>query len=69
MEFTYHSNAIEGSTLSLRDSQLILEGREPNSGKSLREFYEARNHDRALRMCEEWASTHPAPEPFTYDFL
>lgn len=39
----------------MRDTQLVVEGREPNSGKSLREIYEARNHDRALRMIEGWA--------------
>src|SRR5437868_4163081 len=33
VELTYHSNAIGGSTLSLRDTQLVVEGREPNSGK------------------------------------
>ena len=26
VELTYHSNAIEGSTLSLRETQLVLEG-------------------------------------------
>ncbi len=56
VELTYHSNAIEGSTLTLRDTQLVIEGREPNSGKSLGEIYEARNHDRALRQIESWTS-------------
>lgn len=56
VELTYHSNAIEGSTLTLRETQLVIEGRAPTSGKSLREVYEARNHDRALRMIEGWAS-------------
>ncbi|MGL6076263.1 MAG: Fic family protein [Fimbriiglobus sp.] len=60
VELTYHSNAIEGSTLSLRDTQLILEGREPNTGKSLREIYEARNHDRAFRRIESWAKSRAA---------
>ena len=59
VELTYHSNAIEGSTLTLRDTQLVVEGREPNTGKSLREIYEARNHDRALRLVEGWASSRP----------
>lgn len=59
VELTYHSNALEGSTLTLRDTQLIVEGREPNTGKSLREIYEARNHDRALRRIEARA-TQPA---------
>ena len=62
VELTYHSNAIEGSTLSLRDTQLIVEGREPNTGKALREIYEARNHDRALRMIESWAEARPRSE-------
>ncbi|HEX2836833.1 MAG TPA: Fic family protein [Phycisphaerales bacterium] len=64
VELTYHSNAIEGSTLTLRETQLVLEGRSP-ANKSLREVYEARNHDRALRMVEEWAATRPASVPLT----
>jgi len=59
VELTYHPNAIEGSTLSLRDTQLVIEGREPNTGKLLREIYEARNHDRALRKIEAWAAEQP----------
>lgn len=55
VELTYHSNAIEGSTLSLRETQLVIEGHAPTSGKTLREIYEARNHDRALRTIEGWA--------------
>jgi len=62
VELTYHSNAIEGSTLTLRDTQLIIEGREPNTGKSLREIYEARNHDFALRFVERGALSHPVTE-------
>lgn len=64
VELTYHSNALEGSTLTLRDTHLVVEGREPNTGKLLREIYEARNHDRALRLVEHWATTRPA-EPLT----
>lgn len=60
VEMTYHSNAIEGSTLTLRETQLILEGRAPSGGKSLREVYEARNHDRALRMIESRAQERGA---------
>ncbi len=53
VELTYHSNAIEGNTLSLRETQLVLEGITPPGGKPLREIYEARNHDRALRAIEQ----------------
>ncbi|MBX3360165.1 MAG: Fic family protein [Phycisphaeraceae bacterium] len=60
VEMTYHSNAIEGSTLTLRETQLVLEGRVPATGKSLREVYEARNHDRALRMIESRAEERGA---------
>lgn len=56
IELTYHSNAIEGSTLSLRETQLIIEGKSPASERPLREIYEARNHDRALRAVEQWAA-------------
>jgi Fic family protein len=65
VELTYHSNAIEGSTLSLRDIQLVIEGREPNTGKLLREIYEARNHDRALRKIEAWATETRDDQPLT----
>lgn len=61
VELTYHSNAIEGSTLSLRETQLVLEGFAPPGGKTLREIYEARNHDRALRMIERWVEERPRP--------
>ncbi len=65
VELTYHSNAIEGSTLTLRDTQLIIEGRAPEGGRPLREIYEARNHDRALRVIEGWASERPHGAPLS----
>jgi Fic family protein len=65
VELTYHSNAIEGSTLSLRETQLIIEGYAPTTGKTLREIYEARNHDRALRELEERVEKHPLPSALT----
>ena len=54
LELTYNSNAIEGNTLTLRETQLVIEGKTPPGGKALREVYEARNHDRALRQMEDW---------------
>ena len=65
VELTYHSNAIEGGTLSLRETQLVIEGYAPTSGKTLREIYEARNHDRALRELEEWVEKRPLPSALT----
>jgi Fic family protein len=63
LELTYHSNAIEGCTLSLRETQLVIEGHAPGGGKSLREIYEARNHDRAIRMIEQWVASGRASAP------
>lgn len=62
LELTYHSNAIEGCTLSLRETQLVIEGRTPAEGKPLREIYEARNHDLAIRMIERWVAERSPAE-------
>ncbi len=53
VEYTYHSNAIEGNTLSLRETQLVLEEGITVGGKTLREIQEARNHPRAIAYVEE----------------
>lgn len=45
---TYHSNAIEGNTLSLRETQLVLEHGITIGGHSLREHLEATNHAQAF---------------------
>jgi Fic family protein len=51
-ELTYNSNAIEGSSLSLEDTNLILnEGLVPE-GKTLREINEAKNHRIAINFLE-----------------
>ena len=53
-ELTYNSNAIEGSSLSLEDTNLIInEGLVPE-GKTLREIHEARNHIKALKFLKEY---------------
>jgi Fic family protein len=48
LEWTYNSNSIEGNTLSLRETQMILEEGVTIKGKSLREHFEAHNHDKAI---------------------
>lgn len=53
-ELTYDSNAIEGSSLSLEDTNLILnEGLVPN-GKTLREVNEAKNHLDAINFINRY---------------
>ncbi len=51
-EWIYHSNAIEGNTLTLRETQLILETGLTIGGKSLREHVEVINHQRAIEYVE-----------------
>lgn len=51
----YHSNAIEGSTLTLRETQLILETGLTIGGKTLREHFEVINHREAIEFVETLA--------------
>jgi Fic family protein len=52
VEWIYNSNAIEGSTLTLRETQLILETGLTTGGKSLREHLEVINHQEAIKYVE-----------------
>ena len=52
LEWTYHSNAIEGNTLTLRETKVVLEGITVG-GKSLREHLEATNHRDAIVYVED----------------
>lgn len=53
VEWIYNSNAIEGSTLTLRETQLVLETGLTIGGKSLREHFEVINHKEAIEYAEE----------------
>ena len=53
IEFTYNSNAIEGNTLNLRETQLVIQEGITVRGKSLREHLEARNHPEAIAYVEK----------------
>jgi Fic family protein len=55
IEFAYNSNAIEGNTLSLRETQLVIQEGITVRGKSLREHLEARNHSDAIDYVEKLA--------------
>ncbi len=52
---TYHSNAIEGNTLTLSETKLVLEEGTTIGGKSLREHLEATNNAKAFDLIEEIA--------------
>ena len=48
LEWTYHSNAIEGNTLTLKETKVVLEGI-TIGGKTVKEHLEALNHNKALQ--------------------
>ena len=52
VRWTYHSNAIEGNTLTLLETKVVLEGI-TIGGKALREHFEAINHRNAILYVEE----------------
>lgn len=61
LRWTYHSNAIEGNTLTLLETRVVLEGI-TIGGKTLREHSEAINHRDAIAYVED--IVHNA-EPFS----
>ena len=52
LEWTYNSNGIEGNTLTLRETQVVLEGITVG-GKSIKEHLEAINHEKAILYLDE----------------
>lgn len=52
LEWTYNSNGIEGNTLTLRETQVVLEGITVG-GKSLKEHLEAINHEKAILFLDD----------------
>ncbi len=58
IEFLYESNRIEGNTLTLRETQLVVNEGITISGKSMREHLEAINHKEAILFVEDIISKH-----------
>jgi Fic family protein len=52
VEWIYNSNALEGSTITLHETKLILETGLTIGGKSLREHFEVINHRDAIEYVE-----------------
>ena len=52
LEWTYNSNGIEGNTLTLKETQVVLEGITVG-GKTLKEHLEAINHEKAILYLDE----------------
>lgn len=53
IEYTHNSTAIEGNTLSLIETKVLLEDGISIGGKNLREIYEAVNHRKAYRYVKD----------------
>ncbi|MDZ4681382.1 MAG: Fic family protein [Saprospiraceae bacterium] len=56
LEWTYHSNSIEGNTLTLQETKMVIEDGLTIRGKSLREHFEAVNHQEAIEFIETLVS-------------
>jgi len=52
IEYTYNSNAIEGNTLTLQETKLVIEEGITIGGKSITEIMEAKNHPEAIKFIE-----------------
>ncbi len=52
LEWTYNSNSIEGNTLNLQETRLVLQEGFTVKGKSLREHFEVVNHQEAIEFVE-----------------
>lgn len=56
IEWTYNSNSIEGNTLTLQETKMVIEEGFTIKGKSLREHFEAVNHQEAIEYIESLIS-------------
>jgi len=56
LEYTFESNKIEGNTLTLRETDLVINKGMTISGKSMREHLEAINHQEAIGYVKDLVS-------------
>jgi Fic family protein len=54
VEWTYNSNAIEGNTLSLQETELVINRGLTIGNKSLKEHFEAINHKAGIELVEQF---------------
>ena len=57
IEYTYESNRIEGNTLTLQETELVVNEGVTISGKSMREHLEAINHTEAIDYIKDFAKS------------
>jgi cell filamentation protein, protein adenylyltransferase len=61
VDMTFNSNSIEGNTLSLSETKLVLEEGITIGGKTLKEHIEATNHMYAMERVEELVGKKKSP--------
>lgn len=66
LEWTYHSNALEGNALTLSETQFYLREGLTSEGKPLQDFLAAKNHAEAIDWLFEYAQ---ARRPITEGFI
>jgi Fic family protein len=66
LEWTYNTNALEGNTLSLRETDLVINRGMTIGGKSLREHFEAINHIEAIKYLYKFSAKK---EAFSEEFI
>jgi len=66
IQLTYHSNALEGNTLNLRETQIVIEEGIAIGGHSLHEHLEATNHAEAFDYLRTLVET---TTPFTIETI
>lgn len=68
LQWTYHSNAIEGNTLTLKETKVALEGI-TIGGKTIREHFEAINHRDAIFLVEDLVTKQQPLDEWTIKSL
>ncbi len=58
IEYTYESNRIEGNTLTLQETELVVNKGVTIAGKSMREHLEAINHAEAIDYIKDFAKNN-----------
>lgn len=58
LEWTYNSNSIEGNTLTLQETKIVLLDGMTVKGKSMREHFETTNHYEAIAYLESLVKTN-----------
>lgn len=58
LEWTYNSNAIEGNTLNLNETRVVLEDGITIGGKTIKEHLEVVNHQKAIFFLEDLVQNH-----------